>query len=180
VKYLLFSLLIFSCDQIKEQEENNLKQETDTLQFLEYNDFESVFKSSQDMQQLVKDYDFRSILLLDSTMAKALYEFDPELKEDFHSATLASSPNESIVRFRTDFEKLRDLVLSKTARTMFLSCIYGEQYARSGGLEIRSPVYIKGNTAVVEIITKTTSDLYYFTLLDGVVQINLLQYIIED
>jgi hypothetical protein len=156
-----------------------LKQETDTLQFLEYDDFESVFKSSQDMQQLVKDYDFRSILLLDSTLAEVLYEFDPALREDFYSATLASRPNESVVRFRTDFEKLRDLLLSKTARTMFLSCIYGEHFAMSGGLEIRSPIYIKGNTAVFEIITKTSSYIYYFTLHDGVVQINLLQYIIE-
>ncbi|NIJ52221.1 hypothetical protein FHS68_001377 [Dyadobacter arcticus] len=86
------------------------QQKKDTLEFIEYRDFEVAFKSGKDVKQLRNSFDFESILVLDSTRAKVLFEFDPQLRENLNYASAAAKLRESTVGFVTDFESLRDVL----------------------------------------------------------------------
>ncbi|TDE18548.1 hypothetical protein [Dyadobacter psychrotolerans] len=178
--YFVFILFVFfSCGQSGIREAATSEQEEVILEFIDYQDFEKVFRVNRNSELITKKFDLVSILLLDSTNAEILFKLDPKLEEDFHYAMLVSRLSMSTVGFVTDLETLRDVLLSKEERDMIITCVHGEG-ADNMKYNIGSPVYIKNNTAIIQILGPSSVDDYYVTINSGVVQLNFLGGIIED
>lgn len=164
-KCLVLLFLIFSCNSNEKQENNISQQNSDTLKFIEYKDFELAYKSGKNMKQLSNNFDFLSILLLDSTHAKTLFKFDPKLKVNLTHASASAKLSESTVAFRTYLETLRDVLQSEKSRDLIPSCLYGEE-AVENEYKINNPIYINGNVAVVEFFNVSSSFICYINLFD--------------
>lgn len=178
VKHLFILLLFFSCNSAKEQEQDTLKQERDTLQFVEYKVIESTFKSGQNVKRLKEDFNMFSGLLLDSIMAKVFYDHHPG-QVPLHEYWLMGRLSKSTVGFRFEAKTLKDVLLSKTSRERILNCVYNEETMKIDKFKIINPIYIKENIAIVTISNQASFDTYKITLLDGVVQINFVTGSIE-
>ncbi|WP_439583440.1 hypothetical protein [Dyadobacter bucti] len=178
--YILIIFIAFGCVFSERRNDVVLNGKNEMLKFIKYHDFELAMESDSGIEQVLKDFNLLSILLLDSTKSEVLFKYDSELKTNFHYALAASELTESTVGFRTECETLEGVLKSKRSLNMIFDCIYGEYARASSEYRIINPVYINGNVAVVEIANMNVFSQFFIKLDNGIVHINLLESTIEN
>lgn len=146
------------------------------VRFVNNQDFELDFKQDPDLHKLEKEYDLLFVLLLDSSKQDQFYEHDPELEERFLGYSHGQNLNTSTVGFLTSDTGITQIF---DAPERIMNCLFEDRSRGNMQHRISYPVYFNRNTAIVELVTTSSSDLYYIRLNKGVVQINWLGGIIE-
>ena len=147
--------------------------------FVEYHDFEIAYHNNPDLNVLSKRFDLLYILLLDTTNKLPFFEYDLELKNLYKGYSSGLNLNESTVGFVTQINKIEEIFNSDRLINKVFNCIFDAEDIQTIKRKINYPVYIKNNTAIVEVLTDNGFDIYYFRLHDGVVQINWLGGVME-
>lgn len=173
-RYFILIIFVLGC-------RGNKQEDSASLKFTDYSDYVTAYRKNPDLRKMEKDYDMFQLLLLDSTNANLYFKISPSLRDDYIAAAKTISAREFTLGFLTDAETLRELIVSDAFRDRMLNCInpYPEDY---DDYKIFSPVYIKGNRAVVTISNKGESffEFYYVTLENSIVNFTSVQAIIED
>lgn len=176
---VLAALTIFSCDQLKRKHSTKkAASSVNSLHFVEYNSFEASYKRNSDLKKLNNSYDFKWILLLDSTYADTIYKFDQKLREEVHDALLVCKPNEQTIGFLTEARNLKALLRDREGKEFIFRCTLSETTGPNPD-NLADMVYINDNTAIIKIENSTSYSVYYITLKDQTVQLNLLESLIE-
>jgi hypothetical protein len=146
--------------------------------FVRYDDFELAYRNNHDLDILSEDFDLLFVLLLDSSHKQQFFKYDLEIEELFRGYSYGLRLNESTVGFVTQITDIKKVFDSKFSMNKVFNCI-SDATLQETKLEINYPIYIKQNTAIVKVLTNNVSDIYYFKLHKGVVQINWLGGTIE-
>jgi hypothetical protein len=160
---VLFFVLTFFCSKTMSQEK-----------FVNYQEFELAYKETQNLNILSQKFDLLTLLLLDSSHKQKIFKFNSELEELYRHYSNGLSINESTVGFVTQTCDIENLLSSEVLINKFLSCICDIVTLQELTPKISYPIYVKNNTAVVEIIVNENSDIYFLRLNKGVLQINWL------
>ena len=136
----------------------------------------SALMSKNDLQSLAGQFDLLKILLLDISKEDMFLSFDPELSDDYQEYSNSMELNDRTVGFATEKENI-ELLIADPER--IYCSIFSENELSKLVLEIDEPIYIYQNQAIIEISSRTTSDLYYLRLNEGIVQINWLGGTVE-
>jgi len=153
---VLGGLTIFSCDQLERKHSTKkAASSVNSLRFVECNSFEAAFKRDPDLKKLSNSYDFKWILLLDSTYADAIYEFDPKLREEVHDALLVCKPNDQTIGFRTEVRNLKALLSDREGKEFIFWCTLSETTGPTPD-NLADIVYINDNTAIIKIENLTS------------------------
>lgn len=155
---LIFLMVIQSCTMLMSQNK-----------FLNINDFSLAYQENPDLKYLEQRFDLLKILMLDSTKANIFVSYDPELEQLSKQYTEGMTLNKATVGFVSHVNDIRE-VFDEPER--ILNCLFGSD--SESRYKIDHPIYIKGNDALMEISSPTTSDLYYLRYYQGVTQINWL------
>lgn len=143
--------------------------------FVSIADFENSLKDSN-LNSLAVAYDFLKIMLLDSSKEGLLFDYDPEIKELFSEYKKSMQLSKETVGFATDKADIKQ-VFNEPER--IFQCVYSNSVDLLFNFKIDQPIYIHDNKAIFEILSPTTSDVYYLRIYNGIVQINWLGGIIE-
>jgi|SRR5690554_1447600 len=142
--------------------------------FVSVADFDYSLAGSN-LSSLESEFDLLKILLLDSSKQNLFFDYDPELKELFFEYSKSLQLSKKTLGFVTDLTKIKSIFdePERIFNSVFNENIAFENY------KIDQPIYINENKAIIEILSPTTSDLYYLRIYEGVVQINWLGGVIE-
>ena len=169
LKLALFLILTVNCNIIMSQD-----------RFIRYQDFELAYRNNPDLETLSKEFDLLFILLLDSSDKQQFFIFDSGLEELFNEYSNGLRLNESTLGFVTQITDIKKIFNSNLLINKIFNCVFDTITLREETKkEISYPVYLKNNTAIIEISTGNTSDIFYLRLCKGVVQINWLGGTIE-
>lgn len=141
--------------------------------FVHYQDFESSYNSRKDWEYLDKKYDLLFILLLDSSHKQEICHFDPEIEELFRDYSVGFTVSGLSQKFNVKISGIEELFLNKNTLYNILNCIT-DNFIHKIDVKILFPVYVKDNTAIAEVSTHNTLDVYSFKLNEGAVQVNWL------
>lgn len=144
-----------------------------------YQDFELAYSNNSDLKIISNRFDLFFLLLLDPTYKVQFFEYDAELKDLYKGYSYGLRLNESTVGFVAHIKKIDEIFSSSLLINKAFNCISNEETHKSIKQTVNYPVYIKDNTAIVEISSGSSSGIYYFRLHDGVVQINWLGGVME-
>ncbi|MBU2554265.1 MAG: hypothetical protein KKF98_07365 [Bacteroidetes bacterium] len=147
--------------------------------FIRFQDFRVAYITNPNLNDLSKDYNLLFISLLDTACRKEIFEYDLELKDLYLEYSYGMQMNASTVGFVAHVQKLDDVFNSNRLISKVYHCILDTVTQQAINRKIGFPIYIKDNIAIVEVISDKSSDIYYFRLKDGVVQINWLGGVIE-
>lgn len=162
-KNILVLILIINCHMVMSQ-----------TKFVQYQDFEIAFNEKPDLKSLSNDFDLLFVLLLDSSNRQEFFKYNQELVELYRGYSCGLQLNMSTVGFVTQITDIKDIFRSDSLMSKVFSCVFDLQTQKITKQIINFPIYLKHNTAIVEISTGNSSDVYYFRLHEGVVQINWL------
>ncbi|MCE7063396.1 hypothetical protein [Dyadobacter sp. CY343] len=115
---------------------------------------------------------------MDSTFADAIYDFDPKLREEVKGALLVCKPNEHTIGFRTEAQNLKSCCAIGKEKNLFFGALSPKLLGPTPD-KLADIVYINDNTAIIKIQNFTYYSVYYITLQDQTVQLNLLKSLIE-
>ncbi len=147
--------------------------------FISYKDFELAYRKNPDLEILSKDFDLLFVLLLDSSNKQQFFKYDSELEELFNEYSYGLRLNESTVGFVTQTTDVKKIFTSNLLISKVFNCVFDTTTLQETKRIVSYPIYLKNNTAIVEISTGNASDVYYLRLRKGVVQINWLGGTIE-
>ncbi len=153
---------------------NNCHMVISQNKFIYYQDFELAYDKKKDLKLLGNDFDLLFILLLDSTNKEQFFKYDPELKDLYTDYSFGLKLNKSTVGFVTQVTEIKEIFTSEVLKNKVFSCINDTITQQIAKPMINYPIYLKQNTAIVEMLTGGASDVYYFKLEKGIVQINWL------
>ncbi len=139
-----------------------------------YQDFELAYSNNSDLKIISNRFDLLFISLLDTTYKVQFFEYDAELKDLYKGYSHGLKLNKATVGFVARIQKIDEIFNSSLLTNKAFNCISDEETQKTVKQTINYPIYIKDNTAIVEILSGSSSDIYYFRLNDGVVQINWL------
>ena len=100
----------------------------------------------------------------------------PEFEELYREYSRSMTLNRKTVGFVTSFSKIKS-IFNESER--IFNCLFGFDDEAINNYKIDRPIYIEENNAIFEIISPTSSNLYYLRFYEGVVQINWLGGVIE-
>ncbi|NEN25326.1 hypothetical protein G3O08_17655 [Cryomorpha ignava] len=143
--------------------------------FVSVADF-NYYLPGSDLGSLEREFDLLKILLLDSSKQALFFEYDPELKELFFEYSKSLQLSKKTFGFVTDLTNIK-LIFEEPGR--IFNSVFSESVAFEYNYKIDQPIYINENKAIVEILSPTTSDIYYLRINEGVVQINWLGGVIK-
>ncbi len=142
---------------------------------IRYQDFELAYSNNSDLKIISNRFNLLFILLLDTTYKVQFFEYDAELKDLYKEYSCGLKLNESTVGFVAHIKKIDEIFSSSLLTNKAFNCISDAETQKIAKQRISYPIYIKDNMAIVEILSGSSfSDIYYFRLNDGVVQINWL------
>ncbi|QZE14989.1 hypothetical protein K4L44_03945 [Halosquirtibacter laminarini] len=147
--------------------------------FIRYEDFEQEYHKNSNLKELDKRYDLLDILLLDHSLKAPIYKYAPHLKDYDEFFSSLKSANDAPVGFFCAIDTIEKLFDSKVYIDKILSCVYPDDPQYRPNYKLQYPIYIKGNTAVIEFYTEDSLDKYYLNLNKGVLQIRWV-YSIND
>lgn len=143
--------------------------------FVTVADFDESLADS-DLSSLEGEFDLLKILLLDSSKQNLIFEYDPELKEPFVEYSKSLQLSRKTVGFVTDLTTIRS-IFDEPERIFNSVFVGGVDFQNRYWID--QPIYTNEDKAIIEILSPTTSDLYYLRVYEGVVQINWLGGVIE-
>lgn len=148
--------------------------------FINYEDFELAYSNNPNLENLSNRFDLLFILLLDDTNKSLFFDYDLSLNESYDNYIKGLNLNKSTVGFVTQKKEIIEIFNSEILWRKVLNCISSVESTQIVKKTINYPIYVKDNTAIIEIFTGSSIlNTYYFRLNDGVVQINWLGRIIE-
>lgn len=142
--------------------------------FVTYQEFESAYRNSYNLEILSNDFNFLYILLLDTCNKQELFKYDSELKELFKEYSYGLNQNKLSVGFVTQILDIKDMFDSDILVNKLFSCISDTLTQQVNKQAINFPIYVKGNTAIIDISTNGASDIFYLKLHNGTLQVNWL------
>jgi hypothetical protein len=163
LKIILLFILTINCKIVMSQ-----------VKFVRYQDFEMTYSNNPDLNKLSKNYNLLFILFLDSSYEQQILEYDPGLENLYRGSAYGINFNESTVGFVTHVSNITEIFNSNLYVDKIFNCIYDEIPVKHYKKVISYPVYIKNNIAVLNVLTNSGNDTYYFKLYNGILQINWL------
>jgi len=136
------------------------------------------YKANSNLKDLEKRYDLLYILLLDSSHRNKIIKYDSELEQYFNEYSSAMNVNDATVGFITHFTEIMQVF---DAEFRIFNCLIDLSTVSNRKYTINYPIYINknNNTAIAEISSPSSCDVFYFRLHEGIVQINWLGGVIE-
>ena len=144
-----------------------------------YQDFELAYSENSDLKIISKKFNLLFILLLDTAYKVPFFEYDEELKDFYIDYSYGLKWNDSTVGFVVHIKEIDELFSSKLFINKVLDCVTDSEDRKLITQRINYPIYKKDNTAIIEILSGGSSDIYYLKLHNGIVQINWLGGVIE-
>ncbi|MDD3167452.1 MAG: hypothetical protein PHN20_08510 [Bacteroidales bacterium] len=144
-----------------------------------YQDFELAYSENSDLKIISKKFNLLFILLLDTAYKVPFFEYDEELKDFYIDYSYGLKPNDSTVGFAVHIKEIDELFSSNLFINKVLDCVTYSEDRKSIKQRINYPIYKKDNTAIIEILSGGSSDIYYLKIHNGIVQINWLGGVIE-
>ena len=147
--------------------------------FIYYQDFKSDYNNNPNLEVLNYGYDLLYVLLLDTTNILHFYEYDSELEDLYNGYSFGLKFDESTVGFVAQISTIDELFKSNILMNKVFYCIMDIETQQVFRPKINYPIYIKENTAIVEIQMGETFDVYCIKLSERVIQINWLGGVME-